>query len=338
MISSIHHLSDDFVKRIVSTTANPVTALFIGLLLTAMMQSSSATTALAVAMVGAGSITLEGAGPIMMGANVGTTITSTIISLGFINNNKELKRAVSAGTYHCFFNLLTLLILFPLEYYYNFLSSASHFVTKKFYVGAESVDTGARSASWLDPLVSNLVSFVPAAVIMLIGFFLVLGSILLFRKFVSDLLNAKSPQAFSRFFFQSQGKSFLWGLLTTAAIRSSTITTSVVVPIVAKRIASLQQAAPFIMGANVGTTITAFIAALLYSSNQDAISLAIAHFLFNCIGVILFFPIPALKEIPVRISKQLGKATADHHTIGFAFLFITFFLIPFLMIFLNQGK
>jgi solute carrier family 34 (sodium-dependent phosphate cotransporter) len=338
MISSFKHLDTDFVKSIVATTANPFTALCIGLLLTAMMQSSSTTTALAVALVGSGAISLEGAVPIILGANVGTTITSTITSLGFINRKKELKRAVSAGTYHCFFNLLTLVILFPLEYYYGFLSSASQYITRKFYTGSSSDGGPAMVKSWLDPVVDNIVEVIPALLVMIIGFFMVLGSILLFRKFISDLLNARSPQAFGRFFFQSGGKSFLWGLLTTAAIRSSTITTSVVVPIVAKRITTMQQAAPFIMGANVGTTITGFIAALLYSSNQNAISLAIAHFLFNVIGVIIFFPIPVLQEIPIRLSKLLAEKTANHRSVGFIFLFLTFFLIPFLVIFLIQER
>jgi sodium-dependent phosphate cotransporter len=241
-----------------------------------------------------------------------------------------LKRAVSAGTYHCFFNLLTLLILFPLEYYYGFLSSTSQLVADRFYTGEPFTSVGVTSIkSWLDPFVGYLVELIPAVIIFIIGFFLVLGSILLFRKFISDLLNTKSPQAFSRFFFQNPAKSFF---------RSSTITTSVVVPIVAKKITHLRNAAPFIMGANVGTTITAFIAALLYSNNHNAISIAIAHFLFNLIGVLLFFPIPALREIPIRLAQSLGQATVDHRSIGFIFLFLTFFFMPFLIIFLNQGK
>jgi solute carrier family 34 (sodium-dependent phosphate cotransporter) len=335
MISSFQHLDEGFVRRIIRTTASPLTALFIGLLLTAMMQSSSVTTALAVAMVGAGSLTLQSAVPIIMGANIGTTITSTIISLGFINKKKELKRAVSAGTYHCFFNLLTALILFPLEYYYRFLSSISNFVSEKFYTKDVASESITPIKMWLDPFVGSLVEIIPAGIIMILGFFLVLASIFLFRKFISELLSVKSPQGFSRFFFQNQGKSFLWGIITTAAIRSSTITTSVVVPIVAKKITNLQQAAPFIMGANVGTTITAFIAAFLYSNNQNAVSIAIAHLLFNLLGVLIFFPIPALQEIPIRLSQALGNATVTNRWVGFLFLFFTFFFIPFLMIFLN---
>src|SRR6478609_9835750 len=125
MISSLQHLGKTAAETIILATSNPFTALFIGLLITAIIQSSTATTSMTVALVASGSLTLESAVPIIMGANIGTTITSTIVSLGFIGKKKEFSRAVAAGTYHDFFNILTVVILFPLEYYYGFLSSLS---------------------------------------------------------------------------------------------------------------------------------------------------------------------------------------------------------------------
>jgi sodium-dependent phosphate cotransporter len=110
----------------------------------------------------------------------------------------------------------------------------------------------------------------------------------------------------------------------------------VVVPIVAKKIASLRQAAPFIMGANVGTTLTAFIAATVYSNTLGGISIAIAHFLFNFIGVLFFFPVPALREIPLRLASGLGDLSRKNRLAGFGFIVITFFIIPFALIYLSQ--
>jgi sodium-dependent phosphate cotransporter len=129
-------------------------------------------------------------------------------------------------------------------------------------------------------------------------------------------------------------KSFAWGLLTTAAIRSSTITTSLVVPLVAKKVVKLKLALPFILGANIGTTITAFIAAM-FNSNA-AISIAIAHFLFNAIGVLIFFPIPYVKELPIRLASWLGRLTLRYRLAGFLYLLLTFFFIPFSLIYLNK--
>jgi solute carrier family 34 (sodium-dependent phosphate cotransporter) len=341
MISSFQHLGKEIVQTFINATLNPFTGLFIGLLITAILQSSSTTTALAVAMVGSGSLTLESAVPIIMGANVGTTITSTIVSLGFINRKKEFKRAVAAGTYHCFFNLLTVLILFPLEYYYGFLSSISANIAGYFFSPGSRGNTSEISGWWsgFSPVIDLLVLWISNGfVLVTLSFVLLFTSILLFRKVISDLLKARSPEAFSRFFFDNGIKSFGWGTLTTAAIRSSTITTSVVVPIVAKKIASLRQAAPFIMGANVGTTITAFIAVILNANASGAASIAIAHFLFNLIGVLIFFPIPALRKLPIELANGLGKISLRYPLACFVFILLTFFCIPFSLIYFNQDS
>lgn len=338
LITSFQHLGTSTIETVIRTTSNPFTGLFIGLLVTAMIQSSSTTTALAVAMVASGSLSLSAAVPIIMGANVGTTITSAIVSLGFLNKKKEFKRAIAAGTYHCIFNLLTVLILFPLELNYGLLSSMATSITGFLFSPAEV--SAVTSFQWSSPLsaLSELLFGVVnnSFVLMAAAFILLFGSILYFRKFVSNLLDAGSPETFSRFFFRGEIRSFAWGLATTAAIRSSTITTSVVVPMVAKKIVDFRSAAaPFILGANVGTTITAFIAAML-SSNSSSIAIAVAHFLFNAIGVLIFFPVPALKEIPIRLAKLLGESTARHRIIGFAFILVTFFIVPFGLIYLSR--
>ena len=113
MTSSLQHLGKNVAETILLATSNPFTDCSSGLLITAMLQSSSTTTSLVVALVASGSITLQSAIPIIMGANIGTTITSTIVSLGFINKKKEFRRAVAAGTYHDFFNILTAVDSFP---------------------------------------------------------------------------------------------------------------------------------------------------------------------------------------------------------------------------------
>lgn len=333
MISSLQHLGKTVAETIILATSNPFTGLFIGLLVTAIIQSSSTTTSMTVALVASGSITLEGAVPIIMGANVGTTITSTIVSLGFITKKKEFRRAVAAGTYHDFFNILTVVILFPLEYYYGFLSDFSQFIATRFFnepIGVLKADFSILSI--FSPLIQFLVRSIDQGfILILLSFGLLFGSILFFRKVLTDLLGFDARQ---NFFFKSPLKTFGWGLVTTAAIRSSTVTTSLVVPLVAKKVIKLREAVPFILGANVGTTITAFIAAM-FNSNA-AISIAIAHFLFNFIGVLIFFPIPYLREIPISLANGLGQLTLKYRLAGFLYLLLTFFVIPFSLIYLNK--
>jgi solute carrier family 34 (sodium-dependent phosphate cotransporter) len=341
MISSLQHLGTVAAETIILATSNPFTGLFIGLLITAMIQSSSTTTSLCVALVASGSITLENAIPIIMGANVGTTITSTIVSLGFINKKKEFRRAVAAGTYHDFFNILTVIVLFPLEYYYGFLSSIAVWISNLFFTQSVVPAESHATHFWFgfSPVINFLIDKIPSAFFLTtVALILLFASILAFRRLISNLLKAQSPEVFSRFFFKSQLKSFTWGLLTTAAIRSSTITTSVVVPIVAKKIVKLSQAAPFIMGANIGTTITAFIAAFLNSNTSSTLSIAIVHFLFNFIGVLMFFPIPVLRKLPIGLASGMGKLTLKYRLAGFVYLLTTFFFLPFSLIFLSQDS
>lgn len=341
MVSSLQHLGKNAAEAVIMATSNPFTAFFIGLLITAMIQSSSTTTSLVVALVASGSITLESAVPIIMGANVGTTITSSIVSLGFINKRKEFRRAVAAGTYHDFFNILTAVILFPLEYYYGFLSSISQKIASYFFTPSLEHVENKVSHFWtgFDPIIDFLLEYISNGFVLTIfSFALLFLSIILFRKLISNLLLVKSPERFSTFFFKNQFKSFLWGLGITAAIRSSTITTSLVVPIVAKKIVSLRKAAPFIMGANIGTTITAFIAVTLNSNAAGAISIAIAHLLFNFIGVVLFFPIPVLRKLPIKLANGLGRLTLKYRLVGLVYILLTFFFIPFSLIYFNQDS
>jgi sodium-dependent phosphate cotransporter len=339
MVASLHGLDHGAVETLMLATSNPFAGLFIGLLITALIQSSSTTTSMVVALVASGSITIESAVPIIMGANVGTTITSTIVALGFMNKRKEFRRAVAAGTYHDFFNILTVFILFPLEYYYGFLSGLSSMIASYFFPASElqNITPGSFFSQGFSPIVLWLTTEVSNRFLLaLLAFILLFASILLFRKLISGLLLQQSSEQSQIFLFKNHLRSFLSGLFITAAIRSSTVTTSLVVPIVAKKIIKLRQAAPFILGTNIGTTITAFIAALLYANTFSAVTIAITHFLFNFIGVLVFFPIPLLRKIPLNLANYLGKLTLRNRFAGLLYLLTTFFLIPFSLIYINR--
>ncbi|MDZ4713968.1 MAG: Na/Pi symporter [Cytophagales bacterium] len=337
MLAALQHLGQPAEETILLATTNPFTAFFIGLLLTAIIQSSTATTSITVALVASGSLTLQSAVPIVMGANIGTTITSTIVSLSFLPKKNEFRRALAAGSYHDFFNMLTAAVLFPLEYHFQFLSRSSQHIASYFipptggkpvthisllYGGLDGV------TEWIGRTIDN------GFVLIILALGILFGSILFFRNVLTRLLGIGSLHRFRQFFFQNAWKSFGWGALTTAAIRSSTITTSLVVPLVAKKVVKLRNAAPFIAGANVGTTISAFVAATV--SSNTAISIAIAHLLFNIIGVILFVAIPVLREIPLWLASGLGRLTVKYRMAGLVYLVVLFLLIPFTLIYFNR--
>lgn len=339
MSLAFRSLGKEAAESILLATSNPFISLFIGLLITALIQSSSTSTSMIVAAVASGSISLDNAVPMIMGANIGTTITSTIVSLGYIQKPKEFRKAISAGTVHDFFNILLTAILFPLEYYYQFLSRISVEITSwfpdlssqgslPFIKGSGSFIFGQviyKIAEWFPyPIVLIFVSF---GILFLVIRFL---SKLIYRNFIGD-----SQSQLRKFLFRSAGNSFLWGTGITAAVQSSSVTTTLIVPFVATGKITLKKAFPFIIGANLGTTITALIAALFKS--DAAISIALVHLLFNLIGVGLFLPFSFIRALPVYLARNFGLMTMHYRITGFVYIILTFFLIPFALIYFNKG-
>ena len=100
---------------LLSSDTNPVASLVIGELATALVQSSSTTTSIVVTLVGAGSINVKNGIYLIMGANIGTSVTNTIIAMGQMGSGDQLERAFAGATVHDLFNLLSVGVLFPLE-------------------------------------------------------------------------------------------------------------------------------------------------------------------------------------------------------------------------------
>lgn len=335
---SFRYLGQDIIATINLATANPYIGLFIGLLTTAILQSSSTTTSMAVAAVASGSITLPNAIPIVMGANIGTTLTSTIVSMSYITKAAEFKKALSAGVSHDIFNILVVFILFPLEIKYSLLTNLSQQLTD--LISVNKGDGGLGSSFFDFSLVGNLLE----KLVNLIGPFIsvILSIVLLFAtvKAISSILYKRmvgeTQDQFKMVVFNNTFRSFGWGMLLTSIVQSSSLTTSLIVPLVATSKVKLKRAFQFILGANLGTTITAMLAAIFKS--ESAISLAFAHFLFNAIGVIIFLAIPYISDVPTFLAKKLGSLTLRYRVAGFAYIIIIFFLLPFTLIYLSTKK
>lgn len=336
MGNSFLSLRQTAAETILSVTANPFVGLFIGLLLTAIIQSSSTSTAMIVALVGSGALSLSSAVPIVMGANIGTTLTSTIVSLSFITRKREFRKAISAGSIHDIYNIILTIILFPLEYYYQFLSLMSSTlaawlldISSDSRVAGEVADTEHWSiGAYLTEVVDN------SWVLVLLSFVLLFAAIKIMSQIIYSSLIGTSKDRMQDYIFNNPYKSFAWGSVLTAAVQSSSITTSLMVPLVATGKVSLQKSFPFIIGANIGTTVTALIAALFKS--EAAISIALVHFLFNSFGVLLFLPYKPLRRIPGLLAGRFGRLTQRNRLIGFLYIVLMFFLLPFLLIYLNR--
>lgn len=331
------HLGGEMARAITMATSNPFIGLFIGILITAIFQSSSTITSMAVAAVAAGSITLENAVPIVMGANIGTTLTSTIVSMSYVNKAKEFRRAIAAGVSHDIFNILMVFLLFPLEYHYGFLSKISLEISHLIKVDGDSMITIKSLMDWsvLESVDAFLIRYLGAIFTLVLALAMLFGAI----KIASNLLYREiigPAQDKVRRFFSNTGRSFGAGLLLTSVIQSSSLTTSLIVPMVATGKVDLKRAFQFILGANLGTTITALLAAMLKS--EYAVSLAIAHFMFNLIGVLIFLFIPYVSSLPTYLADKLGQITMKYRIVGFAYIIVIFFLLPATLIYVTKDS
>lgn len=334
---SFQGLQEDIASLILSVTMNPFIGLFIGLLLTAVIQSSSISTSMVVALVGSGTISLSAAVPLIMGANVGTTLTSTVISLSFITSKRAFRKAISAGVVHDIYNIILVVLLFPLEYYYQTLSRTSTWLVNSLGIAdpeatSELVYFGTYSARSIDESLANTIGSHWAVLVLACG--MLFFSIKYISNIISQSLIGESKDKMKKYIFISPYKSFLWGGGLTAAVQSSSITTSLIIPLVATNKVSLEKSFPFIIGANIGTTITALIAS--FFATEVAVSIAIVHLLFNLLGVLLFLPIASVRRIPIGVAALFGRLTLRHRLYGFLYIILMFFIIPFLLIYFNQ--
>ena len=291
-----------------------------------------------VAIVASGSIEFSDAIPMIMGANIGTTLTSTLVSLSFITNRDEFRKAIGAGVVHDFFNILVVAILFPLEYNYGVLTKLSS-AASNFILGADYVaqDSEFRYFLFTKPIVLFIGDLIPYPVVLAISSFVMLAITVKFlSKTLYRSITGGSREFLQKYFFGSPYRSFFWGIVFTAGVQSSSVTTSVIVPFVATRKISLKQSFTFILGANIGTTITALIAALFKS--EAAVSIALVHLFFNLIGVLIFLPFPIIRNIPVKMAKSFGRLAMKFRIAGFVYIILTFFLIPFVLISFNKEE
>merc|ERR1712070_165069 len=121
--------------------------------------------------------------------------------------------------------------------------------------------------------------------------------------------------------------SILVGVGVTIAVQSSSITTSTLTPLVGVGVITVKQMYPLTLGANIGTTCTAFLAALV-SEKASALQIALCHFMFNVIGIFLFYPIPQTR-IPIPMCKFLGEMVVHlGRWFPLAYLVTFFFLTP----------
>ena len=328
----------EFSQKILEATSSPLIGLFIGILATTIVQSSSTTTSIVIGMVAAEAIGVRSAIFMIMGANIGTTVTAKLVSLGHITRKAEFRRAFAASSVHDTFNLITVSLLYPLEYYFHILERAATWMGRVFvnvtgitkpenYLKKITTPTieGLSDLLGKDPRLVLLVSVV-------ITFFMLWGIV----KLLQSLVLKKLESFFDTYIFRNLAMSFTVGLILTVMVQSSSITTSLIVPLAGAGVLRLQQIFPFTIGSNIGTTITGLLAALAVAGQPGidpklvlaGSTVAFAHFLFNASGAVIFLPFRRIREIPVHVAEWLAEACLKNRIIPIVFIVLVFYLIP----------
>ena len=324
-----------FAEMLIERTSNPFVGLFVGILATTLVQSSSTTTSMTVGLVAAGALTIEGAIPIIMGANIGTSVTNTIVSLAHVTRREEFRRAFAGATVHDFFNWMGVLILLPLQIATGFLGRAAQ--------ALEEVLEGAGGIKLLNPvkeLVRPVAEWVvdltgkSGALTLIIGIGLLIACLKLLVDVLKSLMRTRAEQTLHRTLFRSALVAILAGTAMTVMVQSSSITTSVMVPLVGAGVVTLEQVFPFTVGANIGTTITALLAALA-TGEPAALTVALSHLLFNLAATLLIYVPPPIRAIPLALARALGRLGARNRVLAGVYILLFFYGLPILLLVLS---
>ncbi|KAK3241739.1 hypothetical protein CYMTET_48524 [Cymbomonas tetramitiformis] len=465
---------------------NPISGLMIGILVTVLVQSSSTSTSIIIGLVGADEMSVSTAIPMIMGANIGTSVTNTLVAIGHFASPAELRRGFAGATVHDCFNLLNVAVLLPIQWATNFLGHLSYEMAKGEEACDEDVDDCEATEfikPYLKPYISGVASYdKKVAKYVAEGYCdgqcgdsassderkavteyvckkdeddkLDCDDVDGFKKswLDDDVLKKKRLPAYVRFVEPGYAEYFyecpivegcdsdvgltaeLWnrtsdsltaaaaaaaasgdgsvfevchkmksglcdgdllkgglmlddwnlddesagalavffslagiccvlylivqtlsivikgfaarylriavtyngyismviGCFVTIMVQSSSITTSVLTPLVAVGLISLEDMFPLTLGANIGTTITGIMAASVVTSNPvEAWQVAICHLFFNIIGICIWFPVPFLRKIPIEMAKKLGVATGKHGVwFPIVYVAIVFFAVP----------
>ncbi len=346
--SGFRSLGEGVLDSFFAATENPFIALMVGILGTTLVQSSSVTTAMIVGLVAAplDPLPLANAVPMIMGANIGTTVTNTLASLAHITREAEFRRAFAVATVHDFFNYLAVAVLLPLELFTGFLQRAALALTSMLSgLGGADYESPIKSAiqaggAPIELVLATLLRTEFAAAIgqVLVSAILIFVTLFGIVTVMRSSMRARMEVLVSRALARNAVVAIMVGIIATVMVQSSSITTSLMVPLAGAGVLTLRQAFPVTLGANIGTTVTALLAALGVTGVNAAAGLTIAlvHLLFNLSGTLLIYPIEPIRRIPLYCARKMSDVAVRSKRWAILYVVALFYGIPAAFAVLNQ--
>jgi sodium-dependent phosphate cotransporter len=341
-------LGEGVLDSFFRATENPFVGLMVGILATTLVQSSSVTTSMIVGLVAAplNPIPLANAIPMIMGANIGTTVTNTLASLAHMGRKEEFRRAFSVATVHDFFNYMAVLVLLPLEMLTGFLQTSATWLSDVVsglggsdYESPVKVAIGAGGAL----IESVLGGLFPTERTVAIAYILVSAALIFITlvsivKVMRSSMQSRLEALVSRALATNAWIAIAVGIVATVMVQSSSITTSLMVPLAGAGVLTLNQAFPVTLGANLGTTVTAMLAALAATgaNAQAGLTIALVHMLFNLTGIVLIYPYQPIRRLPLMMARKLADVAVRSRAWAIVYVFGLFYGVPALFAIFNQ--
>jgi len=449
-----------------SAISNPIAGLMVGILATVLVQSSSTSTSIVVGLVGAGQMSVKTGIPVIMGANIGTSVTNTLVSMGQSGDRIMLQRAFAGATVHDMFNMLTVACLLPIEvvigaiqgeggplywiteaftnaamngdksdnplkdksptkiitsplakvvisnnkYIINALSlgapaalaaswvnmsagceplarrledagasralltrrlesgkacstyycvgkdldsnfkkiSSSGYTSKltkcKGYIAEADVNTCGKDKCYLDAgayysayveekqiikggFVEGAGDIAGGLIALCISLLLLGGGLLGLCKILKFLFMGTARRVIIKATKLNDYVAMLVGVVITVIVQSSSVTTATLTPLCGVGVLPLAKMLPLTLGANIGTTATALIAALS-SFTHGAVHIALCHLFFNIIGILIWFPVPLIRKVPLDAARLLGLYASHFRFVPALYILAAFVVMP----------
>ncbi len=273
-----------------------------------------------------------------MGANIGTTITNTLVSIGHIRSKEEFQRAFAASTVHDFFNLIAVAIFLPLEIMFGILQKLAASLSHMFVGDA---DLSLKSYNFIKPLVKPTVGLIKDALsfldgkllgiaMVVAGIGLILFSVTVLGKLLKKALVGRAKDILHSAIGRGPLVGIGSGAAVTIMVQSSSTTTSLMIPLAGSGVFTTRQIYPFTLGANIGTTITALLAATSITgpAAEVALTIALVHVMFNVLAVALIYGIPVLRELPLKCAEKLAQVGANNKPVALGYVLGSFFILP----------
>lgn len=340
--------ASDWMERVFAHGENPFIALLGAVLVTVIVQSSSFTTALIITLVASNQLGLHAAVYAIMGANIGTAVTGVIVALGSIHIRRQFRRAFTAALLHDFFNLFTVAILFPLEWISSMFDEQGRGLLMRWamwlsdLMGMEA-EVNPRNPIKLitRPMVDSFMwagdvvtrnDVAHGITVAIAGLLLMFVALVFMVKNLKGALVRRLEGLFRSFLFRNDLTSYVVGAISTVLVQASTITTAIIVPLAGAGIIPLKRVFAFMLGANLGTTVTGVIAATA-NPVAAAVTVALFHVTFNLVGTAIWYP---LQRVPVSAARWYGRLASKSKRYAFLFLFLVFLIIPLVGVILTE--